>query len=114
MFVYRPKVFLYFLHFLKNKSFAITCPLLYLFFSVSLAAPVSVCVFHFHLELNGLPAAPVAHLEAGRQRAVTQLPGLHTVDLISVCVTHGALFSQHGSTVYGPDVLSVNDLVSSD
>lgn len=32
----------------------------------------------------------------------------------SVCVTHGALFSQHGSAVYAPDILPVNDLVSSD
>lgn len=33
---------------------------------------------------------------------------------LSVCVTHGALFSQHGSAVYAPDILPVNDLVSSD
>lgn len=66
------------------------------------------------MELNELPEAPVAHLEARQQRAVTQLPGLDRVDLISICVTHRILFSQHGSAVYGPDILSVNDLVSSD
>ena len=37
------------------------------------------------------------------------------VEVISVCgLTHGALFSQHESAVYSPDILSVNDLVSSD
>lgn len=32
----------------------------------------------------------------------------------NVDVTHGSLFSQHRTAVYAPDILSVNDLVSSD
>lgn len=33
----------------------------------ALHAAISVGFSHFHLELNGLPAAPVAHLEAGQR-----------------------------------------------
>lgn len=71
-------------------------------YSVALSAP------------EWAPAAPVSHLEAGQRRAVIRLPGLDRGGNLTVCVTHGALFSQHGGTVYGADILPVNDLVSSD
>lgn len=67
------------------------------------------------MELNGLPAAPVAHLEAGQWRVCDPASWLRqSGGNLSVCITRGALFSQHGSTVYALDILSVNDLGFSD
>lgn len=63
---------------------------------------ISVSFSHFHTEQHQL-------LTWKQGSDPASWPGQSGGNL-SVCVTHGALFSQHGTSVYAPDILPVNDL----